>query len=269
MTKRFFRLWQFLPFYFTAVTKYQLHSPFVFELANAVLEDERWYYAFRDVEVIRAKMRSSQAILQVRDFGTGNDRQIPLNHVLRRAASSAGQGKQLFRLANWANPDTMLELGTSLGIGAMYLMSGARTARFVSLEGCPQTAEIARTNIDLMGFGSQVEVMVGPFEKTLQPALEKLQTVDFVYLDGHHLQAPTLAYFEKCLQFSTERTVFVFDDMHWSAEMVAAWAQIQQHQQVTLTVDFFDLSLVFINPNFKQKQHLKIVPSRWKFWKFF
>lgn len=268
MTKLFFRVWQFFKFYSTAVTKYQLHSPFVFELAEAVLDEHRWYYAFRDIESIRGKMLSSKVVLQVRDFGTGSDRLTPLRKLVRRTASSIGQGRRLFRLANWANPHTMLELGTSVGVGTMYLKAGALSARFLTLEGCPQTAGVARANLDLMGYKDQVEVVVGDFVKTLDPALKKLQTLDFVYFDGNHRQAPTLEYFEKCLSFAHDKTVFVFDDAHWSAEMNAAWDRIQQHPRVTLTVDFFDLSLAFINPDFKQKQHLKIVPSRWKIWKF-
>lgn len=54
-----YRFRQFLNFYRQAATKYQLHSPFVFELANAVLEDTRWYYAFRDVEALRRRMLDS------------------------------------------------------------------------------------------------------------------------------------------------------------------------------------------------------------------
>ena len=99
MTKLFFRLWQWLKFYSAAVTKYQLHSPFVYELAEIVLDDNRWYYAFRDIERLRAKMRTSKVVLQVRDFGTGSDRQAPLKSLLRSAASTASQGQRLFRLA--------------------------------------------------------------------------------------------------------------------------------------------------------------------------
>jgi len=269
MTKFIFRLRQFFKFYSAAVTKYQLHSPFVYELAETVLDDKRWYYAFRDVEMLRGKMLSSDIVLNIRDFGTGEDRKEPLRKIVRRAASTTRQGRRLFRLANWANPHTMLELGTSVGIGSMYLISGAGAARMVSLEGCPETAHVARTNLELVGLQGKVDIRTGPFDQTLPPALEHLKEVDFVFFDGNHRTAPTLEYFEKCLQFAHKKTVFVLDDVHWSATMEAAWSQIQQHPRVTLSIDFFGLSLVFINPDFKQKQHLKIVPSSWKIWKFY
>ena len=43
-------------FYLRAVTQYQLHSPFVFELVRAVLEDRRHYYAFDDIEQLRQRL---------------------------------------------------------------------------------------------------------------------------------------------------------------------------------------------------------------------
>ncbi len=268
MAKLFFRLWQFCRFYSTAVTKYQLHSPFVFELAETVLDSHRLYYAFIDIERMRDEMLKSREILQLRDFGTGKDRPVLLKTLAGRAASSPGQGQMLFRLANWANPQTILELGTSIGIGAMYLKAGAGAAQMITLEGCPSAARTARANLELLGIKNKCTVMEGSFEKMLPVALDQLKVLDFVFFDGNHREEPTLEYFEQCLKFSHEKTVFVFDDVHWSSGMKAAWLKIQQHPNVTLTLDFFDLSLAFINPDFKQKQHLNIVPSRWKIWKF-
>lgn len=261
----------FLRFYWGAVTKYQLHSPFVFELVQAVLADRRRYYAFRDAELLREKMLSSDVALDVTDFGTGASRgtkKRSLRQIARLAGSSAEQGRRLFRLAQWLAPKTMLELGSSVGISTMYLASAARNTPFLSLEGCPQTAEVARTNTEMLGLKS-VNIIAGAFEKTLLPALEQLQQVDLVYLDGNHRLAPTLQYFETCLPFAREQSVFIFDDIHWSPEMQTAWEHIQQHPKVNLTIDFFDFALAFVNPDFKVKQHWKVVPAWWKIWRFY
>ncbi len=272
----FFQIGEFFRFYGAAITKYQLHSPFVFELACAVLEDERWFYAFRDVERLREKMLSSDVAVSVVDFGTGGEHEkLPVEKkrsvrsIARQAGSSAGQGQMLFRLATHLRPNTMLELGTSVGIGAMYLASALRETRFVTLEGSPEIAHIARMNLDLLGLAKNVEVREGPFEQTLSSALHDLQQLDFVFFDGNHRSEPTLQYFEECLAFAHEKTVFVFDDMHWSQGMSEAWQKIKNHPRVTLTIDFFELSLVIIDPDFRVKQHFEILPARWKPWRLF
>lgn len=271
---------QFVKFYLAAQTKFQTHSPFVFDLLQETLEDERYFYAFRDVEKMRETMLSSDALLEITDFGAGagdsnpaentpTKRTVALRKIARNAGSPAVQGQRLFQLVQHFKPQKMLELGTSVGISTMYMAAAAeRDAAFFSLEGCPKCAEIARTNLDILKL-SHAQVVTGAFEKTLAPTLEGLRSLDFAYFDGNHRREPTLRYFEACLPFVHEKTVFVFDDAHWSEGMTEAWQAIQQHPRVTLTVDFFDLSLAFFSPDFREKQHLSLVPSRWKPWKVF
>ncbi len=263
------KIQQFLRFYWRAVTKYQLHSPVVFDLAQALVHDRRWYYAFSDIEAIRRQMLRNDAMLQFTDFGAGEaSGTVPLRRVARRSASSPQQGRRLFRLAHWVQPKSMLELGTSIGIGTMYLASAAREARFITLEGAADCAAVAQSNLASLGL-PHVEVRSGEFGTTLATALADSSPVDLVYLDGNHRRAATLGYFEQCLAAAHARTVFVFDDVYWSAEMTLAWTEIQNHPRVTTTVDFFDLSLAFINPDFRERQHFSIVPYQWKPWMFF
>ncbi|MFN0214296.1 MAG: O-methyltransferase [Saprospiraceae bacterium] len=270
----FFQISEFFRFYRAAITKYQLHSPFVYELTCAVLEDDRWYYAFQDIEKVRQKMMKSDVVLELEDFGSGGNKASPtkkrsLKNIAKHAASSAGQGQMLFRLANHLKPRTMLELGTSVGIGTMYLASAIREARFLGLEGSPEISQVARLNLELLGLDRTTEIREGPFEQNLATALQDLSVLDLVFFDGNHRPEPTLRYFEECLAFSHEKTVFVFDDAHWSEGMAQAWAQIKNHPRVTLTLDFFELSLAFVDPDFREKQHFNVVPARWKPWKFF
>lgn len=268
-----YRIIRFLRFYLAADTRFQVHSPFVFELANTVLEDRRWYYAFDHVEAIRRKMLKSTISLDVVDYGLSGNSDAPLrrktvlNKIVRAAASSPEQGRRLFRLVQWLKPSCMLELGTSVGIGTLYMTSAARSARFLSLEGSESCVHVARANLGILEMNHQAEILPGAFKDTLPRALQALGKADLVFFDGHHREQPTLGYFNLCLQHSHEQTVLVFDDIYWSPEMTAAWEQIKQHPRVTLTVDCFDLALAFLNPDFKIKQHFCLVPASWKPWK--
>jgi predicted O-methyltransferase YrrM len=261
---------QWCLFYLKANTRYQVHSPFVFDLCNAVLEESRFYYAFRDIERLRQQMLASQASIQQTDYGAGGPAHAPrkIADIVRNAGSSSRQGRWLFHLVRHLQPASILELGTSLGLGTLYLAGGAPAAKIITLEGCPQTAAVARQHFGMQG-QDRIQLRTGPFENSLLPVLEDLGAVDFIFFDGNHRPEPTLHYFEACLKAAHPNTVFVFDDMYWSVGMRQAWLQIQQHRQVTLSVDFFDLSMAWINPDFKVKQHFRLVPERWKPWKVF
>ena len=68
---------------------------------------------------------------------------------------------------------------------------------------------------------------------------------------------------ETCLQKAHNDSLFVFDDVHWSAEMEMAWAYIKAHPSVTVTIDLFAVGLVF----FRKQQPKQNFVLRWPFWK--
>ena len=46
-----------------------VHSPFVFELITKVLNDDRKYYAYEQIEEVRASLKVDNSLLSIRDFG--------------------------------------------------------------------------------------------------------------------------------------------------------------------------------------------------------
>lgn len=272
-----FRVASWWKFYRKAVNKYKVHSPFVFDWITDVLEDRRDYYAFDAIAALRRKMRTSNARLMVTDFGAGpnntfTDEQRPatrettLRDIVRRSGSSPQQGERLFRMVNWWKPENILELGTSVGISTLYMAKAAGShARFTTLEGCPQCAEVARLNLQSLGAG-HVEVITGPFSDTLEKTVNTFPKLDFVFFDGNHREAPTLRYFEVCVTKAHDDTVFVLDDVHWSPGMEAAWEKIKLDPRVTLTIDCGDFACAFFRKTFTNKQHFRIVPSSLKPW---
>jgi predicted O-methyltransferase YrrM len=103
-----------------------------------------------------------------------------------------------------------------------------------------------------------VQLIEGNLDDTLAPTLAALSgPIDFVFFDGNHRYEPTLRYFELCLTRRTDQSVFVFDDIHWSAEMDRAWEAIKSHPEVMLTVDLFYMGLVFFRKN-QPKQHFSL-----------
>jgi predicted O-methyltransferase YrrM len=278
------RILAFLRFYFKAVTQYQIHSPLAYQWVSAVLEDEeRYFYAFRDVGILREQLLSNSTPLRVTDYGAGPDaaydkgtsatgvqyRQTTIAQVAARSGSSDQQGQRLFRLVNWHKPQHLLELGTSLGLGTLYMAYALPNPyQFITLEGCPQITEVARLHLETFKKGD-IQVIDGPFQQTLGTALERLQRLDMVYFDGDHRYEPTLRYFDQCLSYAHDNSIFVFDDVHWSSGMERAWETIKAHPKVTMTIDCWDFGCVFFQPDIKQKQHIAVVPKWWKPWKIY
>lgn len=261
MSRRFFK------YYITAQNRYRIHSPFVFEFVEQVLEDNRMFYAFEEIEDLRHILFRTKKKITVEDFGAGskvmdhNKRSI--SQIAKRGITSPRNCRLLFRIVHYFKPKILLELGTSLGVATLYQAAAAQNSKVVTIEGCANIAKVAQQNFKLMK-RTNIQSVVGTFEQTLPEVLDNLPQLDFAFIDGNHQEQPTVDYFEQCLQKATPESVFVFDDIHWSQGMEAAWEKIKQHPQVKLSIDLFFFGLVFFRTEFHEKAYYTLIPSSWK-----
>ena len=72
-----------------------------------------------------------------------------------------------------------------------------------------------------------------------------MDRIDLAFVDGDHRKEPTLKYFEMIIPKLHNASLVVFDDIHWSPEMEAAWEQIKQDKRARVTVDIHRMGFVF------------------------
>ncbi len=250
-------------YYLTASSSkgHGIHSPFVFEFIEKVLNDSHTYDCYAHIEKERKALLADITVIEVEDFGAGSAVIKNNLRMVRDIAASSLKSKKfsqlLFRMVQYYKPTTILELGTSFGITTSYLASGNAQATVYTCEGAGNIAAIAQQTFDHLHINN-ISLQQGDFSLTLPPVLAQLQKVDLAFIDGNHRKEPTLHYFLQLLPHATNDTILVFDDIHWSAGMEAAWAQIQQHPQVTLTIDLFFIGIVILNRNIKIPQHFTL-----------
>jgi predicted O-methyltransferase YrrM len=223
-----------------------------------VLLDKKRPAAFKEVEALRRELLQSKEVLQVTDLGagslTGAGTARKVGDIARHAAKPPKFGQLFYRLVQYLQPQYLLELGTSLGLSTSYMALSKPDAKLVTIEGCPNIADRAHRNFEVLDI-QNVQQLTGNFDDVLPALLRQQPRLDWVYIDGNHRKDPTLAYFEQCLTCAHEESLFIFDDIHWTPGMEAAWQTIQQHPRVTLTIDLFFIGLVFFRPEVKVKQH--------------
>jgi predicted O-methyltransferase YrrM len=233
----------------------------VYDFIKNVLQDKKQYDCYPVIETARKKLLQQNAEIEVEDFGAGsavirtNKRAVA--DIARSSLKSKKYAQLLFRIVNYYNPRTILELGTSFGVTASYLAAGNKDAKVYTTEGSSAIAEIADKTFERTGT-KNIELITGDFKNILSGLLERLHTIDLAFIDGDHRKESTVNYFQQLLHHSTNSSILIFDDIHWSAGMEAAWAEIKRHPSVTLTVDLFFIGLVFVNPDFKIPQHFSI-----------
>jgi predicted O-methyltransferase YrrM len=254
---------KFSRYYVTAANGkgHGIHSPFVFEFIDRVLNDTADYTAYANIEAIRQQLLQNNTEIAIEDMGAGSavigSKQRKVKAIAASSLKPKKYAQLLFRMVQYYKPAIILELGTSLGVTTAYLASANRAASVVTGEGSTAIANRATQNFQSLGL-TNIHQVLGNFDQTLGEILHTHPSFDFIFIDGNHRKAPTLRYFEQLLPHTHASTLFVFDDIHWSEEMEAAWAQIKAHPMVTVSIDLFFIGIIGINPTIKVKQDFSI-----------
>lgn len=243
-------IWKFIRYFFTAKNEHSLHSPFVFQLYTQVIRPKKLTEppVFQRIEAIRKQLLQDHSKIEVQDFGAGsrinNSPKRLVRHIAHNAEKPVKFARLLFRLVQCFKPNTVFDLGTSLGMTTAYLAKAKPDNQLFTFEGCPQTAALAQQHFDSLGC-QNIQLVVGNLDQTLPQQVQAIKQLDFAFFDANHRYEPTVRYFETCLTKATESSVFVFDDIHWSNQMEQAWQYIKAHPQVSITIDLFFVGLVF------------------------
>ncbi len=260
LEKMLHQIKSYLKFLWNSTNQHGVHSPFVFALVTQCFYNKKTYPEYLVLENYRNALLENKNTIEVTDFGAGsrifrsNTRAI--NQIAKNAGITKKRAQLLFRITKYFQPTTILEIGTSLGLATAALSSGNPKAKITTLEGCPKTARIAKEQFEKFNF-KNIDVVINEFTSYLQTYTLHPATFTLIYFDGNHSKQATLAYFELLLPTITNKTLWIFDDIHWSADMQEAWQIIKQHPKVTVTIDTFQWGLVFFRTE-QEKEHFTI-----------
>ncbi|TDW48578.1 putative O-methyltransferase YrrM [Flavobacterium sp. 270] len=254
----------YLKFLWHSKNEHAVHSPFVFNLLTKCFYDKKSKPEYSILKKYRKSLLENKNFIEVTDFGAGsrvfksNTRQI--SKIAKTVGISPKRAELLFRVVRYFEPESILEIGTSLGLATSALALGNPKAKVITLEGCPNTSSVAQNQLENFEYNN-VNTVVTEFETYFRDLKTDLKpenlNFDLIYFDGNHSKKATLAYFELLLPTITNDSVWIFDDIHWSLEMEEAWQIIKTHPKVKVTIDTFQWGFVFFRRE-QEKEHFII-----------
>ncbi len=241
----------------TEILKYFLQSKPIDKIEDeAIVELNEFVfqpsYNVKDSEILNliSSLKLDESLVTVNDLGAGSKKD---NHSIRKvkaiaknAATRPKFGRLLNQMVKHYKVEHVLELGTSLGIGSLYLALNNDKVKITTIEGCSNIASIAQKNFQKLN-QSNISSLVGDF-KTQIELLPNFEGSQLIFIDGDHTYDSTKYYFEVLLKKAAPNTIFVFDDIYWSRGMHRAWLEIIQSKAVTLSLDLFRMGIVFTSP---------------------
>lgn len=255
-----FQIKSYINFLKNSSNQHGVHSPFVYSLITKCFYDKKKHAEYSILKQYRKSLLANKNFIEVTDFGAGsrvfksNKRQI--SKIAKTAGISSKRAKLLFRIVNYFQPTTILEIGTSLGLATSALSLGNKNAKLTTLEGCAKTQEIAQNQCLLQNL-SNIEFITSKFEDYLANCQLNTEHCQLIYFDGNHSKKATLDYFKLLLPTITNESVWIFDDIHWSKDMEEAWKIIKNHPKVKVTIDTFQWGFVFFRTE-QEKEHFVV-----------
>ena len=239
----------FLKYRLKAKTRHGVHSPFAYRLVDQVIYDFHAKKVYADIEKLRSELFLDVRNITITDLGAGSlltkNKQNKISTLAKNILKPTRLDQLIHRLAEDANPSTIIELGSCFGITTAYLAKAAPNARVISIKECPETVAIALENLDKLHI-QNLELLVGNFDELFPEVIRNSTELDFVLINGKHPKEAILNYFRKCLPKLSKNSILIVDNIYRSQDMKDAWTQIKAHPEVSVTFDLFQIGLVFV-----------------------
>jgi len=219
---------------------------------NDFSEEDKW--VFQNLNKFRNELSQSNEIIDYKIFNS--DETAVVHNIFKRAASPEIWCKYLYLLAKNLDAKNYLEIGTNLGVSGSYILSALNKhpdSHFITMEGVPKLCSIAENQFHKVGSSDQFQVFQGLYQDTFPKVLELPFDFEVCFIDGNHKLEPTLHYFNKLKEKTTNPCVFLFDDIYWSNEMIEAWKMIKNDSDINFALDLFKMGIVIIDKNEKHK----------------
>ena len=237
-----------------------IHSPFIFNLFSEIFENKKVEPVVKSVEIYRESLLDNNNIVRVKDLGSGSlkmgERSRRISDIARYSSTRKKYTRILSALAISADGEPVFELGTSLGIGALTLALSAPGSKITTMEGCPETAAVAREYFRKMGINN-IDSRIGDIGAILEETVsEPGSPPRLVFIDANHNEEALTGYFDVIARYAGEDTVIVIDDIHLSGSMEAGWNRIKRDDRARVTIDILQMGLIFFRSGLTKEDHV-------------
>ena len=244
-------------------------SPFIISFINVVLRNKLTQHEvelFNKIELYRKQLLRCNDLINKNDFGAGSkikaSTQQKVKQIAKSAVSNQSKCKLLYKITQFFEVGTTLELGSSLGISSQYMAINSSLKSLLSIEGDPQILNIALDNnpSTKITFRNQL------FDETLVQEITKLNKYDMVLIDGDHRYDSTIRYVNQCKLLLNDNGFLLLDDIYWSTGMKQAWEELKKDTDFNVAIDMFHFGLLMNHAKVKESINIKLMPFgfRWQ-----
>ncbi len=107
-----------------------VHSPFAYNFIVNIIEENLPYYIFKDIEKRRTELLKNETIVDFLNL-KGISKKKTVAEITSKETQPGKYGALLFRLVNFLQCKSILQVGASTGIMTLYIASARK-----NMQGC-------------------------------------------------------------------------------------------------------------------------------------
>ena len=195
------------------------HSPFVYDFIINVLNDEREFYAFNEIENIKPQFNNKK-----------------INELL-------------FKMVNYYNLQKIAEANCSTGITTCYLASANNNATIFAFEINKEYAIKFNENINVLQL-KNVSLFSNDINENQQAKY------DFVVINN--VETINELWLNELILKMQQKSFIVFNKIHCNTVTESIWNKIKKLPNIITTIDLFDIGIIVFNNDAFVKQHFDI-----------
>lgn len=252
------RIKYYLKYLISAKSIHSIHSPFLFQFVKECFDKKNQYYCFDELNRIRKQLINDNTLLQYTHIGAHSTqlkhKNISIKKIFKVAVTPKKYSELYFKIINFLQAKTILELGTSLGLNTMYLAKGT-TGKVITIEGQKSVYDYAK-NLFKKNQITNIVAVNAYFDEALPEIIKQNTFFDVVFIDGNHTYEATKKYYTMLKPAMNNPSVIIIDDIYWSPEMTKAWKEIIQDKDIKISIDLYRCGIIIFNNTFLYPYHL-------------
>lgn len=240
---RFLSLYNYFLYKLKSTNEHGVHSPFVFDLVTNVIYNNKDYYCYKTIEAQRKILLDSTVVVG----------SLSVSETAKKMYAEK-YSKLLFRLVNYFQPNSVVLINDKLGVDSAYAASVSEHLKVYSFQENRELQKITASHLEQLKL-KNVTLLYESQTTSLPDLLKQLSTLDFVVIH-QKTKDEVLSVFYQCLEKANTSSVFVVSNVGLP-EFAEAWEEIKKNNQVTVTIDLFYMSIVFLRKE-QVKEHFLI-----------
>jgi len=229
-----------------------IHSPYLYRFVTVVLNTSWPFYAFDEIESFReaAEEADEQANLSPRKPSFWPLRQKwRTSHKTEKAAN-----RDIFRIVQDLQPETMLEIGTTNGISTLYMAKACPSARCLCIPEESKNRDRAAETFDKYGLNT-IELHQKTDVQLICEDTAMVNRIDLVVFSATAQQSKRLEEFKYCLKKAHANSIFIVRQIHQTPENEKTWKILRQQPEVVVSIDLYEIGILLFRPELIKKHY--------------